>query len=76
MFDAFADALISCLDWVTATQTLTLYTDLIFQNVARTLPVGKSLAQMVSLGARALTGRLAPPPEANGIPKENNRWLW
>jgi len=71
-----ADELLSCLDWVTAGQTLSLYTDLIFQHVGRQVPKARGAASSISAIARAVTHKLSPPPEVKEIPKENIRWLW
>jgi hypothetical protein len=69
------DELLSCNDWVTAVQTLSLYTDLVSQAVKqRHRRLEKPLA-LVSGVARALTERLRPPPEVPAIPRENIKFF-
>lgn len=70
------DELVSCLDWVTAGQTLSLYTDLVFQHIRRQVPAVSPAASLVSMVARSITDKLTPPPEVQEIPKENIRWIW
>jgi C-8 sterol isomerase len=70
-----ADELLSCLDLVTVIQTLSLYTDLIFQHLGRRLRLLRWATSMVSAVARWVTKKLAPPPETGEIPKQNIRWL-
>ena len=71
-----ADELVSTMDFVTAAQTVSLYTDLVCQALGQKLPLVKKPASLVSGVARAVTHKLMPPPELGTIPKENNRWLW
>ncbi len=71
-----ADELVSTMDFVTAAQTVSLYTDLVCQALGQKLPLVKGPASLVSGVARAVTQKLMPPPELGTIPKENNRWLW
>ena len=70
------DELVSTMDFVTAAQTVSLYTDLVCQALGQKLPLVKKPASLVSGVARAVTHKLMPPPEHAAIPKENNRWLW
>jgi len=66
----------STLDFVTAAQTVSLYTDLVCQALGQKLPLVKAPASLIAGVARALTHKLMPPPELGHIPRENNRWLW
>ena len=66
-----ADTILSCLDWVTAAQTLSLYTDLVCQSIGRSRPSLGAATSLVSAVARGITMRLQPPPEAPKIPREN-----
>jgi C-8 sterol isomerase len=70
-----ADELLSCLDWVTAAQTLTLYTDLVCQSLARQYLPARRPLRLVSTIARSLTQRLTPPPEVPQIPKQNIKFF-
>lgn len=70
-----ADELLSCLDWVTAAQTLTLYTDLVCQSLGRRYPRARKPLARVSATAGRLTQRLQPPPEVSAIPKENIKFF-
>ena len=77
-----ADELLSCLDAKTATQTLSLYTDLVCQQLGRSAaalgPLGsvaRLLAGGVSKAARAVTARLQPMPRLKEIPADNPRLL-
>jgi hypothetical protein len=71
-----ADEILSCIDFVTVIQTLSLYTDLIAQHLGRRYRIIRWATSIVSAIARRLTRKLQPPPEASEIPKQNNRWLW
>jgi C-8 sterol isomerase len=66
-----ADELVSCLDWVTAAQTLSLYTDLVCQSIGHSRPALRASASLVSALARGVTMRLRPPPEVTAIPRDN-----
>jgi C-8 sterol isomerase len=69
-----ADEILSCLDFLTVIRTLSIYTDLIFRNVRRRLGVVAGFpAAAIAAVARAVTRRLAPPPEVDAIPKDNIR---
>jgi C-8 sterol isomerase len=70
-----ADELLSCWDWLTATQTLSLYTDLICQAMGRQFPAISAATSLIAGAARAVTFKLTPPPEVPAIPKANIRWL-
>ncbi|HEX7599782.1 MAG TPA: hypothetical protein VF518_16310, partial [Polyangia bacterium] len=71
-----ADEILSCIDFVTVIQTLSLYTDLIAQHLGRRHRIIRWATSIVSAIARRLTRKLQPPPEASEIPKQNIRWLW
>jgi len=66
-----ADTILSCLDWITAAQTLSLYTDLVCQSIGRSRPSLAAAMSLVSGVARGVTMRLQPPPEVPTIPREN-----
>jgi len=70
-----ADELLSCWDWVTAAQTLTLYTDLVCQTLGRRYTPLRQPFALVSAAARALTERLRPPPEVAAIPRDNIKFF-
>jgi C-8 sterol isomerase len=69
------DELLSCFDWVTAAQTLSLYADLVAQSVAQKNARLRQPLQLVSAVARTITEKLRPPPEVPAIPKENIRFF-
>lgn len=69
------DELLSCMDWVTATQTLSLYTDLVAQSLVRTNPGIEGPLRLVSSAARRVTERLRPPPQVPAIPRENIKFF-
>jgi hypothetical protein len=70
-----ADEILSCLDFLTVIQTLSLYTDLIYQDIARRIRLLKWPALGISAVAHWLTKKLAPPPPVTEIPTKNIRWL-
>lgn len=69
------DELLSCMDWVTAAQTLSLYTDLVAQSFAQKSATLRMPLKLLSAGARAVTERLRPPPEVPAIPKDNIKFF-
>jgi len=77
-----ADELLSCVDWLTATQTVSLYADLVCQHLGRRfgeIPFGLGTPARVATGlvsgvARRLTRFLQPPPPERAIPHVNPPW--
>lgn len=77
-----ADVTFSCLDWLTAAQTVSLYADLVCQSLGRSfreapMGVGAPLAAVtgaVSSVARRLTWFLQPPRPSARIPRDNPPW--
>jgi hypothetical protein len=77
-----ADELFSCLDWLTAAQTVSLYADLVCQSLSRQLreaPYGlgtpaAAVTGAVARAARRLTWWLQPPKPSAAIPRDNRPW--
>jgi C-8 sterol isomerase len=76
-----ADELLSTLDWQTAGQTLSLYTDLVSRHFGRTLgekpvvgPAVKAITGTVSSAARLVTDWFVAPATLHEMPKDNPRW--
>jgi hypothetical protein len=77
-----ADELFSCLDWLTAAQTVSLYADLVCQSLGRSFaeaPLGlgapaTAVTTAVSRLARRLTWWLQPPKPDAVIPRDNRPW--
>ena len=75
-----ADELMSCLDFQTAAQTVSLYTNLVSRHYGRTLgplpvvgPAAKLVTGLVGDAARKMTDWLSPPPTLREMPKDNPR---
>jgi hypothetical protein len=70
-----AQEIFICLDFLTATQTLSLYTDLVAQAYGRKCVLLKPLAVPTSWLAYKVTKALIPSPEVSEIPQKNIRWF-
>ncbi|HTY81679.1 MAG TPA: hypothetical protein VMB24_02760 [Dehalococcoidales bacterium] len=68
------EELLICWDFLTALQTLSVYTDLVCQAWGNKLAFFKIL-KPVSWLARKITGALEPTPDLKYIPKKNVRWF-
>ena len=66
-----ADELVSTLDFKTAAQTLSLYTDLAMQNLGRQLPPARLVTAPLARAARRVTDWLQARPTLPEIPKDN-----
>src|SRR5262249_2006943 len=66
-----ADELVSTLDFKTAAQTLSLYTDLTMQNLGRRLARARLRTQPIARAARRVTELLQARPTLPEIPKDN-----
>jgi hypothetical protein len=69
------EELVICLDFLTALQTLSLYTDLVCQALGHKCIILKPFTIPISLIARQITKALIPTPEVKKIPKKNIRWF-
>lgn len=78
-----ADEVLSTLDFKTAVQTVTLYADLVSQQLGRTLgnapgpvgPLARFVTGAVASAAHSMTLWLQPPPPiVKDMPKDNPRW--
>ena len=77
-----SDSIVSCLDWLTAAQTVSLYADLVCQSLSRSFkeaPLGlgtpaAAVTGAVSSVARKLTWWLQPPKPDAAIPRDNRPW--
>jgi len=70
-----AEEIFVCWDFLTATQTLSLYTDLVAQSLGQKFAGLKPLTGCVSKAAHAVTKALMPSPEVSRIPEKNIRWF-
>jgi hypothetical protein len=64
-----------CYDFLTSTQTWTLYSDLVAQAIGRKCPVLKPITVPISWVNYKITKALTPAPEVSEIPKKNIRWF-
>jgi hypothetical protein len=70
-----AEEVFVCWDFLTATQTLSLYADLVAQSFGQKYARLKPVTDTVSGLARSLTKSLMPAPECSRIPRKNIRWF-
>jgi hypothetical protein len=70
-----AEEIFICWDLLTATQTLSLYTDLVAQSLGQKYTGVKPVTDSVSRLAHRVTRALIPSPEVTGIPRKNIRWF-
>jgi hypothetical protein len=64
-----------CYDFITSTQTWTLYSDLVAQAIGRRCPVLKPITVPISWLNYKITKALTPAPEVGEIPRKNIRWF-
>lgn len=69
-----ADEMLSCIDFFTIMQTVSIYLDLLFQYIGRIIPILKWPAKGISFLFHMLTKALTPPPQVTEIPKKNIKW--
>ena len=70
-----AEEVFVCWDLLTATQTISLYTDLVAQSIGQKYAGLKPVTDSVSRLAHKVTKALIPSPEVSKIPQENIRWF-
>ena len=70
-----AEEILVCWDFLTAAQTLSLYTDLILQSYGNKLGFLKPVTKPMSFLAHKVTDFLEPTPEVKEIPKKNIHWF-
>ncbi|MCL2464054.1 MAG: ERG2 family protein [Micrococcales bacterium] len=71
-----AEEIFVCWDFLTAAQTLTLYTDLVAQSIGRAARPLKPVTDALSRLAHRATTKLIPAPEVSAIPEDKNiRWF-
>jgi hypothetical protein len=65
-----------CFDLIAATQTWSLYTDLVARSLGQKVKILKPLTWVVSKLSHKITMALTPPPEVSVIPEDRNiRWF-
>ncbi|MGD1118795.1 MAG: hypothetical protein ABR886_04845 [Dehalococcoidales bacterium] len=70
-----AEEIFICFDFMTVTQTLSIYSDLIAQAWGHKCGVLKPVTSPVSWLSRKVSRMLEPAPEVKEIPKKNIRWF-
>ena len=75
MFFGIAQEILVCLDFLTVTQTISLYTDLVAQSFGHKCGILKPFTKPVSFLSHKVTTMLEPAPEVKEIPKKNIGWF-
>ena len=70
-----ASEIFVCWDFLTAAQTITLYTDLVLQSVGQKVPAIKPITSIIASLAGRATKALVPSPEVTRIPDKNIGWF-
>jgi len=70
-----AEEIMVCWDFLTATQTITMYTDLVMQSLGRQVPRLRPITSAIANIAGKATRALVPSPEVSHMPDENIRWF-
>ncbi len=70
-----AEEIFTCFDFLTALQTVSLYTDLTCQAIGHKCVILKPFTIPISWLAHKLTMALQPAPEVSKIPRKNIRWF-